>query len=420
MNVQNKKITVLGLGKSGYESAFFLKKYGAHVFVTESGSDESLKKRAEELKSFGILVEIGKHTKDQILGSEFVVMSPGIPPTSDIYRWLTNSGIPIWSEIELAFRFCKNPIVAVTGTNGKTTVTTLIAKLLNEQGRSAVTCGNIGNPFISEIQNLHEKSIVVLEVSSFQLQNIHQFKPYIAVLLNLTDNHFDWHGNFESYAEAKWRIFENQNAHDFALINTEDFESMKRSSSIRARKIYFDSGEFQNPNFSACYQVLSLFGLDKLKTLEILKNFKGIEHRMEEVASHDGIRYINDSKSTTIASLQWALGRVKQNAVLIMGGKHKGGDFSVLETSIRQKVKSLILIGEATPLIERAFSKTVSITKAPSLQDAVKQARQAAGPGGTVLFSPACASFDMFQNYQDRGQKYKEIIAQFQMSEQCH
>lgn len=416
IDFSKQKIAVLGLGNSGYESALFLRKQGAAVFASESQSNEMLQKRKRELEAAGIEVEVGRHSYDRILGSDRVVISPGISPKSEVYQQLERAKIPMWSEIELAYRFCPAPIIAVTGTNGKTTVTTIISKLLSDNGLHSISCGNIGNPFIGEVSKLNSDSVAVVEVSSFQLQNISAFRPHIAILLNLTDNHFDWHGTFENYAKAKWRIFENQMPHDYAVINVADAESMRRVGSIKSQTIYFNAGEFENPNFAACFAVAGLYRLDERKVRKTFREFRGIKHRMEEIPSQDGIRYINDSKSTTIASLKWALDRTKQKVILIMGGRHKGGDFSQLRDVIKQKVRFLIVLGEASEIIEQAFASAVTVSKAPSLVEAVRHARAVARQGDTVLFSPACASFDMFRDYQDRGDQFKETVSRLQYS----
>ena len=413
MNLKNRNITVLGLGRSGFESAKFLCERGARVFVSEFKSTEHFLNCKNELELLEAEVELGKHSFDRISRSDFIVISPGISPTTEIYQKTKSRSIPLVSEIELAYRFCPAPIVAVTGTNGKTTVTTLVHKMLLENGFQSVICGNIGNPFIGEVSRLNKDSVVVLEISSFQLQNISKFRPHIAILLNLTDNHYDWHGDFNNYADAKWNVFKNQTANDYALLNENDHESVCRAHSVRAQKVYFGAGEFNNPNFEACLSLARIYHLDLEKCRKILMEFRGIEHRLEEVPSQDGIRYMNDSKSTTIASLKWALDRMNQKVTLIMGGLHKGGDFSQLGGKISEKVQCLVLIGKAADLIERSFKTQVPIYKALSLEDAVQQARAHSKAGDVILFSPACASFDMFQDYQNRGCQFKQIVRGF-------
>lgn len=405
-----KRVAILGLGKSGFESAKFLKNRGASVFVSELKSDLLAAERKEELERLGIEVELGSHNKARILGAETVVISPGISPKTELYRMLRENHARLWSEIELAYRFCPAPIVAVTGTNGKTTVTTLISNMFREQGFESVCCGNIGNPFIGEISNMGPKTVVVVEVSSFQLETIEAFRPHVAVLLNLSENHFDWHGNFENYVKGKWRIFENQLPDDYAVVNVSDLETMRRIETIKSQKVFFNGGELSNPNFAACLAVAAIFRLDESKARRMLADFRGLEHRLEEVCVKDGVRYINDSKSTTISSLGWALERMKKKVILIMGGLHKGGDFGKVKELVEKKVKFLLLIGTAAELLESVFGKNVPALRAESLAGAVRHARAVARSGDTVLFSPACASFDMFRDYQDRGKTFKEIV----------
>ena len=414
MDLTGKQVAVLGLGKSGFESARFLAAHGARVWASESKASSFFPEVEKKLKSLHVQVEFGKHSLEQIQKSNFIVISPGISPKTEIYQAVNQSGILLMSEVELASRFCPCPIVAVTGTNGKTTVTTLIQKVLAENGCHAVSCGNIGNPFIGEIKNLRRDSVAVLEVSSFQLANIQTFRPHIAVLLNLTDNHYDWHGTFQAYADAKWNIFKNQMPEDFAILNADDAETKKRESNVRAKKKYFKSTSSENPNYEACLEVAQIFKLNEVLCRKLLKEFRGIEHRMENVNFGDGVNYINDSKSTTIASLGWALDRMNKKVVLIMGGLHKGGDFSQLQNKVKEKVKSLVVIGKASLEIEHVFRAFVSVQKAASLEDALRIARSQSKIGDTILFSPACASFDMFRDYEDRGRQFKEIVARLQ------
>lgn len=407
---QNEPIAVLGLGKSGFESARFLHAQGARVWVSESKSSPEMLERKAALESLGIAVELGMHSPDRILSAKRVIMSPGIPPSSAIYQSVRKNQIPIWSEIELASRFCPADIVAVTGTSGKTTVTTLLGEIFRANGYPAIVCGNIGNPMIGEAAQWTKDSIVVLEVSSFQLENIDTFRPHVALLLNLSDNHLDWHGSFDAYASAKWNVFRNQTRGDYALVNAKDLESVRRAAHMQAQKVYFNGGETDNPNWAACLAVSGIYRLDERKTKSVWHEFRGIEHRMETVPSQDGLRYINDSKSTSIASLKWALERMDRKVILIAGGRHKGGDFSALADLVSEKVRFLVAIGEAAPLIEKTFQSATRVLKVSSLDEAVRHARAVASAGDTILFSPACASFDMFRNYEERGRRFKELV----------
>ncbi len=411
MNFEGKKITVLGAKETGIQSALFLKKRGAVVFLSELKEGKEFIEAKKTLESNGIECEFGRHTWEEIEDSELIIVSPGIPPTAPICQNVLRANIPIWSEIELAFQSSPAEIIAVTGSNGKTTVTTLIRDVLRASGRSAVSCGNIGNSFIREVGELTKETIAVVEVSSFQLAHIDRFRPRVAVLLNLSPNHLDWHQSFEQYADVKCQIFKNQTSSDYSVLNTSDPESMKRASKLKSQVIYFNGGRNGNPNFTAVEKVAALYHIDPKVTQSVLENFSGIEHRFEDVGTIFGVCYINDSKSTTIASLGWALERVGEGAVLISGGRHKGGDFRVLRDLIRKKVKFLVLIGEAKKEIENAFADLVSVYSTNTLEEALRVARSVSRPGQTVLFSPACASFDMFRDYQDRGQQFKNILA---------
>ncbi len=411
---EGKKVTVLGARETGVQSALFLKKRGAVVFVSELKDGKEYVNAKKALESQNVSYEFGQHDWEEIQDSELIIVSPGIPPSAAIYQKAIRSGIPVWSEIELAYRAWPGELIAVTGSNGKTTVTTLIRDVLRASGREAVSCGNIGNSFISEVDQLKPETIMVVEVSSFQLTHIDQFKPRIAVLLNLSPNHIDWHGGFGEYAQMKWRIFKNQSHQDYALINALDPESLKRAPTLISKVICFDGKQGANPNYAAVEEVARLYQIDSKVTQSVLENFSGLEHRFEETGTFHGVKYINDSKSTTIASLGWALERVDENAVLIAGGRHKGGDFRVLRELIKHKVKFLILLGESKKEIENAFSDLVSVYTVNSLEEALRAARSASRPGETVLFSPACASFDMFQDYQDRGKQFKDILTSWQ------
>ncbi len=411
MNFKYKKVTVLGAGESGVQSALFLAANGADVFLSELKPAVGFGGIRDRLSAHGISFEFGSHDFKRIQSSDLIIISPGIPPHAPIYQKIHASGIPIWSEIELASRSTEAEIIAVTGTNGKTTTVTLIQQALEAAGRRAVSCGNIGNSFIREAGCMSRDTIAVVEVSSFQLLHIDRFRPRVAVLLNLTPNHCDWHGDFDAYARAKWRIFQNQTPDGYALINREDGESMKRVSSIRSRVIYFSGSESLNPNQAAVQAVADIYGVGGEAARAVFERFKGIEHRLEEVGVYRNVRYINDSKSTTLSSLEWALRRMNQPVILIAGGRHKGGDFRLLRRLVKEKVRHLVAIGEAAEVIEETFGDLVSVSRQKTLEDALRTAQDAAGPGETILFSPACASFDMFRNYEERGRRFKDILS---------
>ena len=411
MNFKGKKVSVIGGRQTGLQSALFLKRRGASVFLSELQATKEFLEAKKTLDFNKIPCEFGQHSWDQIGDSEFIILSPCIPPKAPICEKVLRSGIPVWSEIELAFRCSPAELIAVTGSNGKTTVTTLIRDVLRASGRSAISCGNIGNSFISEIDQLNPGTIVVIEVSSFQLSHIDQFRPHVAVLLNLSPNHLDWHPSFQEYAEAKFQIFKNQTAEDYSLINADDLECAKQAAKLKSHVIRFDGKNGENPNYAAVGEVAKLYQIDPAVTQSVLESFTGLEHRFENIGTVHGVEYINDSKSTTIASLGWALEHIENKSVLIAGGRHKGGDFRVLRDLVKRKVKFLIALGEAKKEIETAFGDLVSVYCVDSLPEALRVARGASQPGDMVLFSPACASFDMFRDYQDRGRQFKSILA---------
>jgi len=406
-----KKISVLGLGKSGYESALFLKERGAEVYASEIAVGDEFLKRKSELESQEIEVEIGSHDLSRILASHFTVVSPGIAPHTDVIKTLRAKHHLLISEIELAYRFFEGTVVAVTGTNGKTTTTTLAAGILRHFGQIAFSCGNIGNPFIGEVRKGNTQGTAVVEVSSFQLETIQMFQPQIAFLLNVEPDHIDWHGNFEKYLNAKLRIFENQKADNIAILNYQDSAIQKSISKIRPRIFFFNEKEGTgNPNWDAVLCLCDVFGWDRKSGEAFLNNAPQIEHRLEKVDSGDDVIYINDSKSTNPSSLAYALERQSQKVILIVGGKNKGNRFDHLRPLIREKVKHLIIFGECRDLLREDLGETTTFEIAENLTDVLSRARRVSRRGDVVLFSPGCASFDMFKNYEDRGRQFKGLV----------
>jgi UDP-N-acetylmuramoylalanine--D-glutamate ligase len=410
-SVKGQKAAVVGLGVSGYEAALFLARKEARVFASEYSTSPAAAEHQRKLRDAGVEVELGRHSLERITGADLVVLSPGIKPSAPVYRALAERAhAEFMSEIELAFRFAPCEIIAVTGTNGKTTTTSLIAGLFNDFGGHAVACGNIGNAFVGEIDRLGPGSKAVVEVSSFQLENIRRFHPKVALLLNVTPDHFDWHGDMDAYLAAKARIFMNQTADDFAVLNRQDEPTRKIADRIPSAIRYFNEGEVDNPNFDAVRRVGEIYGLDPVRVERYLKNFKGIEHRLEEVPSGDGFLYINDSKSTNTSSLEWALQRMTGPVILLCGGRNAGNDFRPLTDLVRKKVKTCVAFGEARKEIAAAWRGVVPVAVCPDLEASVSSARHSGRPGDTILFSPACKSFDQFENYKHRGKRFKEIV----------
>jgi len=407
---KNKKVTIIGLARSGLSCANLLYDLGAMVSVSDNQENESTCLYKTKLKSKNIKIELGKHTEEFIKNRDLVVVSPGVSNTSLPVIWAKQSGIPVISEIELAWGLCPATVIAVTGTNGKTTVTTLIGNILEAKGERVFVCGNIGNPFCGELDKMKAGDFVALEVSSFQLERIETFKPKISVILNFTCNHLDRYKDMQEYLQAKKRIFMNQDKNDYAVLNYHDPLVRELSKETKASVVYFSQDSDLNLNQSATLTIGSILGIDKKLCLDVFSKFKGIEHRLEHVAEINDIKFINDSKATTVDSTAWALENISCPIVLIAGGREKGNDYSVILDLVRQKVREVVLIGEAEKKIGDAFKGFLTIEKADTLEEAAKKAFYKARPGDCVLFSPMCKSFDMFSNYEERGEVFKKAV----------
>ncbi|MDD2689796.1 MAG: UDP-N-acetylmuramoyl-L-alanine--D-glutamate ligase [Candidatus Omnitrophica bacterium] len=406
----NKKIAIIGLARSGLACANLLYSLGSKVSVTDNRDNDSTRLNASMIKSNEITVELGRHTKGFIQNKDLVVVSPGVANDAQPVIWAREFKIPVISEIELAWLLCPATVIAVTGSNGKTTVTTLIGKILHAQGRRVFVCGNIGTPFSSEVEKMNERDYVSLEVSSFQLEGIDKFKPKISVILNFTRNHLDRYKNMQEYLEAKKRIFRNQDKSDYLVLNSEDPIVRGLEKETNALVIYFSQTQKLNPNQAAVLAVASILGIDEAGVLNVTKEFKGIEHRLEFVGEINNIRFINDSKATTADSAAWALKNINGPVILIAGGVHKGVDYGFILELARKKIKQAILIGEARNIIKEAFAGSFPTEEASTLEEAVSKAFMKAAPGDCVLLSPMCSSFDMFSNYEERGNIFKRSV----------
>ncbi len=422
------KVIVVGLAKSGIEAARLLASRKDTVFITEFKDSAASRKSASLLVKEGAVkpqnIELGCHTDKFIKKADLMVVSPGVRRDAAPIKLAKARKIPVISELELAYTMCPAPIVAVTGTSGKTTTTTLIGLMLKAAGFDAIVCGNIGNPFSGEIKKIKKDSIVVLEVSSFQLELIDKFKPRVSVILNISDNHLDRHKDMNEYVTAKCRIFLNQGQGDTLLLNRNDELLREIAGAVKGPKKEFfneykDFGprhKILNEDFLAAMSAASIMRVDELKMLEVLKNFKGIEHRLEHVANINGVDFVNDSKATTISSVEWALKSLEENIVLIAGGKYKGGDFGLLKPLVKKKVDYIISIGEARPQIKNGLDGVKPIFEAGSFSEAVAEGFKRAKKGGRVLLSPGCSSFDMFKNYEERGKIFKELVDEIRKS----
>ncbi|MBL7084853.1 MAG: UDP-N-acetylmuramoyl-L-alanine--D-glutamate ligase [Candidatus Omnitrophica bacterium] len=419
MNLQGKKVTVVGIGKSGVAACNLLLKKRARVSITDCLDNQRIRENILRLKDKKNIVniEIGNHSEDLVKGQDLVVTSPGVSLNAPPILWARKKGIPVIGEIELAFAFCSAPIIAITGTNGKTTVSALVGEIFRAVTRKYIVCGNIGTPFSAEVERITNEHIVVLEVSSFQLETVDRFKPKVAAILNLTVDHLDRHANFNEYLIAKSRIFSNQNEEDWTLLNEEDPHALALAAKTRAKVLYFSKTknvdpalkQFNNNHFAAL-AISSIFAVPKEAAINTCRYFQGIEHRLEKVRQIREVEFINDSKATNVDSTLWALDSIKRPVILIAGGRDKGSDFAVGREKMKNRVRAMVLLGEAKEKIEDAFGEVVLTKKAETLAEAVRDAFALSRPGDCILFSPMCASFDMFKDYAERGRVFKKAV----------
>jgi len=407
---KNKKITIIGLGRSGIASANLLYDLGSDVYVSDNQDNEITRLNLKKLKSKKIKVELGVHSQEFIKNKDLVVVSPGVNNKSPIFSWAREFNIPVISEIELGWILCPGKIIAITGSNGKTTVTTLVGKILEKAKKRVFVCGNIGKPFTEEVSKIKEKDYVSLEVSSFQLEMIDKFKPEISVILNLTYNHLDRYSNLEEYFKAKKRIYMNQDENDYLVLNYDEPLLKECAKETRSKVIYFSESKEFNSNQAAVLAIGEILRIDKDLILDVFQEFKGIPHRLEFVGKINDISFINDSKSTTATSTLWALKNITGKIILIAGGKDKGTNYSLILDIAKKKVKKIILIGQAKEKIKSALYEFSAITEANTLEEAVFKAFSYAEKGDFILLSPMCSSFDMFRDYEERGEIFKKIV----------
>jgi len=392
-----------------------------------------------------LILELGGHNLESFRNCDFVVVSPGVPLALPLFDESRRAGIPILAEVELASRHLKGKILAVTGSNGKTTTTTLVTELLRGAGLKVHPAGNIGFPLTDLVDQSTPESLYSTELSSFQLEGIDRFRPAVGALLNLTPDHMDRYPGFEAYIAAKRRIFKNQEPTDFAVLNQDDERTAAMATEVPSRPILFSrrtepergvfvrggelfyrgesgavrlfsrndivlKGEHNLENVLAASAIAILAGAPPESLLKVIRSFKGVEHRLEWVAEIDGVQYFNDSKATNVDAAIKSLESFPGNILLIAGGRDKAGDFTVLRPLVRQRVKHLVLIGEAAGKIREALADSVEISESATLQDAIVSCKGYARPGDVVLLAPACASFDMFQNYEHRGRVFKQTV----------
>ena len=444
MDVKGKRVLIVGLGKSGIASALFLADHGARVAVSDTKSEEELHHEIPQLLDRGIVVEAGYHNERTFKEQELIVISPGVPSDVPQLEQARQAGIPVIGEVELAARYLKGRMVAITGSNGKTTTTALTGEIIAAAGKKILVGGNIGTPAISFVETATDDAYIVLEVSSFQLETIETFHPKIAVVLNVTPDHLDRHHTFENYAAAKARIFENQTAADFAVLNADDATCVAMAAKTKAAVYWFSrqhlgergsfvrrddiiwrdrdheqtimpvaeiglKGAHNVENVLAGVCAGRLAGVDPADIRRAVAAFKAVEHRLEFVATIRGVDYYNDSKATNVDATIKALESFAGGIHVILGGKDKGSDYSVLNPLLQERVKRVYTIGAAAPKIESQI-KGVPVVSAGTIDTAVRLAGESAAAGDIVLLAPACASFDQFVSYEHRGRVFKDLV----------
>ena len=441
MDLKKKKVMVIGLARTGSEAARFLVRQGAEVLVSDSRGEQELRGEIESLTGLPLRFLLGEEEVGWVEGLDVLIPSPGVPSQNPLLRQACGKGIEIISEIELAYRFVRFPLVAITGTNGKSTTTSLVGEILREAGISAFVGGNIGTPLIGFVSGRWDWGVV--EVSSFQLEWVEQFRPRIAALLNLTEDHLDRYPDFASYCEAKGRIFDAQGDEDVAILNRDDPLVWSLKERARARVVSFgwaevDQGVFASKdeiiwrdkddeerfpitrvriqgvhnveNLMAAVAVAKSIPVPREAIQRAIEEFPGMEHRLEFVREKDAVRYYNDSKGTNAGAVAKSLASFSDPIILIAGGIHKGGDYRILKNEVRSKVKTLILFGAAKGIIQQALGHLADTVVVESLEAAVQEAQKYALAGDVVLLSPACSSFDMFRDYEERGRVFKTLV----------
>jgi len=449
MELKNKRVLVVGLGKSGKSAALFLRDRGAQVTVSDSRSAEALAGEIPALLDAGVMVETGGHGLLTFRRQDLIVVSPGVPYDTPELKQVRAFGLPIIGELELASRFLQGQVVAITGSNGKTTTTALLGKVFADAGGPTLVGGNIGTPVIDLIPQSTPQTTSVLEVSSFQLETVEQFRPHIAVVLNITQDHLDRHGSFENYAAMKARITSQQTADDFFVLNAEDKPTQMLAARTKAQVFWFSGrraikqgafvhgesvvflpregakpepvmplaeiplkGAHNVENVLAAVCAARLGGVSAESIRASVASFKAVEHRLEFVATVRGVQYFNDSKATNVDATKKALEAFPGGVHLILGGKDKNSDYTELANLLRARVKIVYTIGSAAEKIERHLAGVVKIVSAGTLDAAVRQAAQVAVSGDVVLLAPACASFDQFTGYEQRGRVFKDLVKQ--------
>ena len=445
IEIKDKNITVIGAERSGVSAAKLIKKLGGIPFVSDINDELNLKSSVSELKKEFIEFETGGHS-DRVFMCDLMVVSPGVPNDAPVLTSARVKGIKLISEMELAFQNCKGTVIAITGTNGKTTTTSLCGHVFNHCDVNAFVAGNIGVAFSEVALDVQENEFVALEVSSFQLDLVDEFKPKVAMILNITPDHLNRYENsFDKYAESKQNIYKKQDKGDYLILNKDDEGVVKYLKDHKSKSFYFSlnekvengcfreanrihfseknkekficsvsdvklKGEHNLANAMAVVCAAKFFDLDNKKIIKALQTFEGVEHRLEIVREIDGVKFINDSKATNVDSVWYALHSFDEPVFLILGGQDKGNDYNQIKELVVEKVKKIYAIGSSAEKIFNFFHRDVKVEIKDSLEDVVISAMNEARKGDVVLLSPACASFDMFDNYEHRGKVFKEAV----------
>ena len=438
-SVGGQRVLVVGAARSGVAAAHLLARRGALVTLTDAKSEIA---GAAELRAAGVQLELGGHVAATFESAQLIVLSPGVPLELPELTRARTAGVKVIGELELASRWLRGPIVAITGTKGKSTTTTLVGRMLEAAGRRVMVGGNIGYPLSAQVDDSTTDTVHVVEASSFQLETTDTFRPWIAALLNFSPDHLDRHPDEASYAAAKLRIFANQGPEDWAVVNADSPEAMQMAHNVRARVVTYGvdepadvhvgrgfvwqrtsegdlpllpvaavhlHGRHMLSNVVAATAISHLAGASGSSLAKALEDFRGLEHVMELVASRGAVRFINDSKATNVAAAVKSIESFDR-VVAIVGGKYKGGNFGDLAAPLQAHGRAVVAIGEARPMVTSALRGVVPVVEAGTMADAVRQAWDLALPDGVVLLAPACASFDMFRDYADRGRRFKDEV----------
>jgi UDP-N-acetylmuramoylalanine--D-glutamate ligase len=454
IDVRGKIFSIIGAARSGRSVAKLLSRHGAETFVSDAGAPENMGEARKALEALGVPYEFGEHSA-RVLDADTIVLSPGVPSNAPIVKLAEVRGIRVVSEIEVASWFCSAPMLAITGTNGKTTATTLTGRIFSDAKVRSSVGGNIGTAFSEIVEGLTQDSVAILEISSFQLDYIDQFRPKVSVMLNITPDHLDrYEHSFELYTASKMRIFRNQAEGDIVIYNSDDDVTRSHVQALNnsgVRRLPFSitqtlsegawvdagsvilhtsdhdtklipvneisiPGEHNLYNAMAAGLAAQAMGVPTASIRATLRNFKGVEHRLEFVADIDGVQFINDSKATNVDAVWYALRSFQSRIVLLLGGRDKGNDYTTLDPQVKNRVRAIVAIGESAGTVSAHFTGIVPVHTAGSMAEAVRTAARVALSGDVVLLSPACASFDWFRNYEERGRVFKDEVMKLQQT----